>query len=166
MTGSSADFTARLDSVATRLQAQVAADFPADARTSPDPPTGERWVAGQVWAHLAEFIPYWIDQAELVIGGHGSGEPVPFGRTKSDPGRLAAIERDRHADQRRLGDSVLGDISTLRAFLAGIDSDAWSARGLHPTLGEMDLSRLVEEFLVGHLEQHADQLDQLATQPA
>ena len=165
MTGPSSDFAARLDAVEKRLAAHVVADFPAGARTSPDPPTGERWEAGQVWAHLAEFIPYWIDQAQLLLDQEQGRDPVPFGRTKSDPGRLAAIESDRHSSQRRLGESVLGDIGLLRAFLVGLDDNAWSACGTHPTLGVMDLKDFVEEFLVGHLEQHADQLDELVTKP-
>ncbi len=154
------EFTSRLDAAEERLRAHAARDFPADALTSPDPPTGERWEAGQVWAHVAEFIPYWIAEATLVVDG-GSEEPVPFGRTKSDPGRLAAIERDRSTDQGRLWHRTARDIVTLRGFLAGLDSTAWGARGLHPTLGEMDLAHIVDEFLVGHLEQHATQLDQL-----
>ncbi|MDQ6846534.1 MAG: DinB family protein [Candidatus Dormibacteraeota bacterium] len=154
------EFTSRLDAAEERLRAHAARDFPADALTSPDPPTGERWEAGQVWAHVAEFIPYWLGEAALVVE-QGGVQPVPFGRTKSDPGRIAAIERDRSIDQARLWHRTAGDIASLRAFLDGLGED-WSTRGLHPTLGEMDLSQIIDEFLVGHLEQHAGQLDQLA----
>jgi hypothetical protein len=162
MSSPAEDFTRRLDSVEERLRDHAARDFPDDALTAPDPPTGERWEAGQVWAHVAEFIPYWLGEAALVIES-GRTEPVPFGRTKSDPGRIAAIERDRSTDQSRLWHRAARDIGTLRTFLTGVDASAWSARGLHPTLGEMDLAQIVDEFLVGHLEQHANQLDQLSS---
>ncbi len=33
--------------------------------------------------------------------------------------------------------------------------------GAHPRLGDMPLAQIVEEFVVGHLEEHADQLDLL-----
>jgi hypothetical protein len=155
------EFTRRLDRVDERLREHAARAFPGDALTTPDPPTGERWEAGQVWAHVAEFIPYWLGEAALVIET-GGDEPVPFGRTKSDPGRVAAIERDRSTDQSRLWDRTDRDIVALREFLTGLDDSAWRARGLHPTLGEMDLGHIVDEFLVGHLEQHASQLDKLA----
>src|SRR5919198_752694 len=63
--------------------------------TSPDPPTGERWEWGQVWAHLSEFCPYWMGQVRLVLESPQSEDPMPFGRVKSDPARVAAIEADR-----------------------------------------------------------------------
>ncbi len=154
------DFTARLDGAEERLRAHAARAFPHDVLTAPDPPSGERWEAGQVWAHVAEFIPYWLGEAALVVDG-GRQQPVPFGRTKSDPGRLAAIERDRSTDQGRLWQRTSRDIGSLRAFLSGLGETVWTARGLHPTLGEMDLAHIVDEFLVGHLEQHANQLDEL-----
>lgn len=160
MNSTAHDFQRRLDSVEERLREHAVQDFPADALTAPDPPTGERWEAGQVWAHVAEFIPYWLGEATLVIE-RGADEPVAFGRTKSDPARIAAIERDRSTDRVRLWNRITADIAGLRAFLAELDDSAWSARGLHPTLGEMDLAAIVDEFLVGHLEQHEAQLDQL-----
>lgn len=161
MSSPAQEFLRRLDRVEERLRAHATRDFASDALTAPDPPTGERWEVGQVWAHLAEFIPYWLGEAALVIE-RGRDQPEPFGRTKSDPRRIAAIERDRSTDRVRLWRRTAGDVATLRGFLAGLDDAAWAARGLHPTLGEMHLSHLLDEFLVGHLEQHAAQLDQLA----
>lgn len=152
----------RLGAVEGRLRAHAVRDFPADALTAPDPPTGERWEAGQVWAHIAEFIPYWLGEARHVIED-GAREPASFGRTKSDPGRIAGIERDRRTDRGALWNRIEADLGTLRAFLLGVTVSAWNARGRHPTLGDMDLSAIVQEFLVGHLEQHADQLDGLAS---
>jgi hypothetical protein len=128
--------------------------------TPPDPMTGERWDAGQVWAHLGEFIPYWIAQAERVLAA-GSADPVPFGRTKANPERLAAIERDRHRAPTALWHDLREDLSDLRAFLSSVNERGWQVRGLHPTLGVMPVSRIVEEFLIGHLEDHAAQLEGL-----
>jgi hypothetical protein len=160
MTDPATDFLRRLDAVEGRLAAHAGVEIAPDALTAPDPPTGERWEAGQVWAHLAEFIPYWLGEAEQVAE-RGRHESVAFGRTKSDPVRLAAIERDRDRDRRLLWNRIAGDIAGLRAFLSVLEPSAWAARGIHSTRGEMDLSGIVEEFLVGHLEQHADQLDGL-----
>jgi hypothetical protein len=162
MTDPAVEFLRRLDAVESRLQTHAGAEIAPDALTAPDPPTGERWEAGQVWAHVAEFVPYWLGEAEQVVE-HGRQEPVGFGRTKSDPARLTAIERDRDRDRRLLWNRVAGDIAGLRAFLSGLEPPAWAARGTHSTLGEMDLSGIIDEFLVGHLEQHADQLDGLVT---
>ena len=63
------DFVARLDDVEKRLGAHVAAAVPT-ALTEPDPDGTERWEAGQVWSHMAEFVPYWKGQVESVIGGY------------------------------------------------------------------------------------------------
>ena len=49
-------------------------------------------IAARSGRTLSEFIPYWIVQAGPVLRGQASGEPVPFGRTKSDP---RAHRRDR-----------------------------------------------------------------------
>ncbi|MGH7721969.1 MAG: DinB family protein [Candidatus Dormibacteria bacterium] len=160
MTDPASDFVERVDAVNDRLGVLVAREAPPGVLTSPDPPSGERWEAGQVRAHLAEFVPYWLGELALVVE-RGMAEPAPFGRTKSDPARIAAIERDRRADRLALWTRIAADIAGLRAFLLGLDAGAWEARGRHPTLGEMDLTRIVDEFLVGHLEQHALQLEEL-----
>jgi hypothetical protein len=153
-------YVRRLDAVEERLASHVNDDVRSDALTSADAGSGERWERGQVWAHLAEFVPYWIDQARMVIAAADAG-PVAFGRTKRDEGRIAAIERDRDQPVSVLWSEAHGDIEELRTFLLGLDDTAWDARGLHPTLGVMPMERIVEEFLVGHLEEHADQLDEL-----
>ncbi|HZS13383.1 MAG TPA: hypothetical protein VFC09_02185 [Candidatus Dormibacteraeota bacterium] len=156
------DFLQRLDAVERRLaeHAQRDAGSAGGRRTDPDPPTGETWEWGQVWAHLAEFLPYWLAQAREVIAAY-HGEPVPFGRTKADAGRISAIERDRNQAVRSLWQRTRDGIGATRAFLRDVPDAGWAARGLHSTLGVMPLPRIVDEFMVGHLEQHAAQLDGL-----
>jgi hypothetical protein len=40
--------------------------------------------------------------------------------------------------------------------------EGWDqAVGQHPRLGQVETSRIIEEFLVGHLEEHAEQLESL-----
>jgi hypothetical protein len=151
----------RLDVVESRLAASAAMLPPPGSLSEPDARSGERWEAGQIWAHIAEFVPYWIDQARTVIGGSDS-QTVPFGRTHSDPQRLAAIERDRGQPVKVLWSDAHGGIETLRRFLTLLEPGALEARGLHATRGAMSVARLLDEFLVGHLEEHADQLDALA----
>ncbi|MFZ0181247.1 MAG: hypothetical protein WAL84_15475 [Candidatus Dormiibacterota bacterium] len=159
-------YLARLDAVEARLAAAAATEPPPGALTGADPDSGERWDRGQVWAHLAEFIPYWIVQAGPVLQRQLSEAPVPFGRTKGDPERIGAIERDRREPVSVLWASARADIASLRAFLGSIEPNQWKVRGLHPTLGEMTVDELVEMFLVGHLEQHADQLERMGSDSA
>jgi hypothetical protein len=159
-----AEFLQRLDAVERRLAAHAQRDTTvAEGRhTDPDPPTGETWEWGQVWAHLGEFLPYWLVQATDVVSRY-SGEPVPFGRVKSDPERVAAIARDRNGQVRALWRRTDDGIAAVRVFLAELNDDAWTARGVHQTLGVMSLAQIVDEFMVGHLEQHAAQLDGLSS---
>jgi hypothetical protein len=159
------EFLERLDLVEARLAAAAAIEPTPGALTDADPTSGERWDRGQVWAHLAEFIPYWIEQTRPVIPGQPSGAPMRFGRTRNDPERIGAIERDRREPVTELWTATREHIALLRIFLAELSPEQWDAVGLHPTRGPMSVSEITEEFLVGHLEQHADQLEGLSRAP-
>ena len=157
-----ATYADRLRRVEHRLREHAARPLPS-ALTEPDPGATERWEAGQVWAHLAEFPAYWLDQVRRLLAARADGATgaIPFGRTKADAGRIAAIERERHTDPAELLRRATADLADVSATLSALPADAWEAVGLHPTLGEMPLPRIVERFIIGHLEEHADQLDGL-----
>jgi hypothetical protein len=152
--GSGAGRAERLLAAAGRIRASAVV-LPDDALTDPDPDSGERWDRGQVLAHVAEMLPYWVEQAELVA----AGDQVPFGRTRSDPRRVAAIERDRREDPSRLLDRVDDGLGVVVALLERLDDDALARSGRHQVLGEMTVAAIIDRFLVDHLEEHADQLD-------
>ena len=152
-------FEAQLDHVIPRLREHALRPAP-EGLTDPDEPTGERWEAGQAWAHLAEFIPYWLGQFDGVLSAH-SDEPVPFGRVKTDAVRTEPIERDRHVPIEELWHRMEGQLEDVRAFLRRLTPEDWSRRGLHKTLGPMDMRTMMQRFIVGHLKEHADQLDGL-----
>jgi hypothetical protein len=144
----------RLVAAAGRIRA-AAPRLPDDALTDPDPGTGERWDRGQVLAHVAEMLPYWAQQVELVA----AGDQVPFGRLTSNPERLAAIERDRREDPSRLLDRLDEGLGVVLALLDRLDDADLARSGRHQTLGEMTVAAIVDRFLVDHLEEHADQLE-------
>ena len=152
---------ARLADAEHRLVEHAASPLPAGL-ADPDPGAEERWEAGQIWAHLAEFPAYWLAQAQRVVA-QPTHPPVPFGRVKTDAGRLEAIERDRHTDPAALLERVRASLAEVTDAARSWDTDTWRLRGMHPTLGEMTIERLVERFIVDHLEEHADQLDALAS---
>lgn len=155
---------ARLQRAARRLEAHAA--HPGHAGlTDPDPGGSERWEAGQVWAHLAEFPGYWLEQVRGVIAA-GPRAPVPFGRTKTDAGRLAAIERERRTAPIDLFERARSGIDDVSEVLRGLPASAWKRVGEHPTLGPMSVEQIMERFVVAHLEEHADQLDLLAGRSA
>jgi hypothetical protein len=152
---------ARMADAERRLAEHAAAPLPAGL-SDPDPGATERWEAGQVWAHLAEFPDYWLGQARTIISA-ATDEPVPFGRIKTDPDRVAAVERDRHTDPGALLRRVRDSLAEISDAVRGWSEDDWARRGLHPTLGELGMERIVERFIVSHLEEHATQLDGLAS---
>jgi hypothetical protein len=161
VTGQLEGYLARLDALGPDLRRAVAAGAADGALTDPDPGGEERWDAGQVWAHLAEFVPYWLVEGRKVLD-RGNAEPVPFGRVKTDAGRIAAIEDRRREPAGVLAGKVAADVEALRGFLAEVDAAAgWERRGVHSRLGEMPITHIVEEFLVGHVEEHVRQLEAL-----
>ncbi len=149
----------RLNAVVRRLRNHLDVAHP--ARTDPVPGEDETWDANQVWAHVAEFGDYWLDQLAAVLDAR-SDAPVPFGRTRRDAGRIAAIEAGRHTDPAVHFARVVRSAERLAALLAGMSRSEWAARGEHATLGVMDLPAQLAHFHVGHYEEHADQLDSIA----
>jgi hypothetical protein len=144
----------RLQAAAGRIRASALV-LPEEALTDPDPDSGERWDRGQVLAHVAEMLPYWAQQAELIA----SGRQAEFGRVSSDPDRIAAIERDRREDPGRLLGRVDEGVAVVLALVDGLDDQALARTGRHQTLGDMTVAEIVDRFAVAHLEEHADQLD-------
>jgi hypothetical protein len=157
------DLLARMAVAEGRLAAF--AENPPPGLTDADPATGERWDAGQAWAHVAEFVPYWQSEIERVLAGRGIGR-VPFGRTTEDPGRVGAIETGRHEPPTEQMARLAGALMFLRRYLARLSEEQWSTRGLHERRGEMTVAEILDRFVVSHLEEHADQLEKLAADSA
>jgi hypothetical protein len=154
------EFLARIDMAEERLETLAATDPAPGGLTPPDPPSGERWDWGQVWAHLAEFVPYWMGEVRMVLSSDAP-RPVSFGRTKADPGRIDAIDRDRAVPASELMARIAGHLAELRQTTRALGDEDWDIVARHPSLGEMTIGEIFEEFLVGHLEQHVDQLEGL-----
>ena len=154
---------ARMQAAEARLAAHAAAERPGLTRA--DEATGERWERGQVFAHLAEFPTYWVGQIRAILAARVAGEPepIPFGRTKTDPGRLGSIEARRGDDPLGLLTDVGSGISAATGLCRSLTLEDWQTCGRHPTLGSMTVAQIVSRFLVDHLEEHAAQLDELAT---
>ncbi|HTW06071.1 MAG TPA: hypothetical protein VME46_01075, partial [Acidimicrobiales bacterium] len=143
--GLAAPWLERLDAVVARLEA-IARAGPRPGFTDPDPGCVERWDDTQVWAHLGEFVGYWVDQLLLVTGAATVGvrELAPFGRTKSDVARRAAVAAARREEIDGYLGTMTRSCDRLRLVLARLDGTAWSAEGLHPTLGAMGVPAILD----------------------
>ena len=150
----------RLRAVEDRL-ARLARVVPASGLTEPDQASGERWDWGQVWAHVAEFPAYWTAQIRAVLSTAPDGEPPPFGRVKSDPARIGAIERDRGLAASELMNRLRPQLEEVRRLVRALTPDDLARKVTHSTLGVLGMDRVLEEFVIGHLEEHAEQLESL-----
>ena len=161
LAGKVQDALDRLDHAEDRLR-EHAERGAVEGLTDPDPPSGEQWDVGQVWAHLAEFGSYWLVEFRSIIEA-ASDQPVAFGRTKKDPHRIAMIEQNRDQPIAAQLEIVVADIAALRAQLSELTTQDWGRRGRHETLGDMDLWTFLDHFSIGHYHEHADQLDGLGS---
>lgn len=114
------------------------------------------WGPKEVLAHTAEMLGYWPVQIDHILAG--GPEPVPFGRVSTDPERIERIGRDRELPTAELFARVATEAGRLAPRIRSLSATDAARRGLHPRLGEMTVGRIVDRFLVGHLEDHVEQL--------
>ena len=146
---------------ALRPGVEAGAPWPRSAQFGVEPEAS--WMPPELLAHVAEMLPYWLDQVERIIDGYP--EPVPFGRVQSDDARIAAIGRDRDLPVTELYRRIAAGMDVVTTRLGSLDTLAAEKRGTHPTLGEMHLADVVARMLAGHLEEHVTQLDRMVGGP-
>jgi hypothetical protein len=137
---------------ATHLQLQQ--DAAAVQLDAPIHPRQGEWSAGDVLAHVPEFLRYWVGEVERLKKQPGTA----FGRSKQDPARVAWV-----ADRGTLPlpaliedlDSAVDDAVALVASLTDADLQQ---TGVHFHRGPMTVLDVVVTFLVEHLEEHRLQL--------
>jgi hypothetical protein len=117
------------------------------------------WGPKEVLAHVAEMVPYWMGQIEAVLAAPSDG--VPFGRVATDPDRIDRIGRDRALAAGELFDRIDRSLADVVGLLKRLDGASRARRGTHPRLGEMTTEGIVERFIVGHLEEHVRQLEEI-----
>jgi hypothetical protein len=118
------------------------------------------WGPGEVLAHVAEMLPFWLGEMERVIDGGGQAS-VPFGRLADDPVRIGILGRDRSLPLRVLFARVDAGYEGWAERLLTLTDAERSRSGVHPRLGEMEASAIVERFVLGHGEEHIAQLTEL-----
>jgi hypothetical protein len=128
------------------------------------PPTPGEWSVAELAAHSAEIYGYWARQFDFVRANPGK----PFGRTASDPDRIAFVQQ--HKDD-AVGDLVarinVGCAEAATALRAYSDDEWRTVTGLHAARGLMDMDFMSNLFLAGHAEEHLEQLDKtLAALPS
>ncbi len=134
-----------------RLRALLPASL--DGEPPADPRTGERWDRLNILGHMSEFPTFWADE---LSGAIASG--AEFGRRPGSTNRQDAVD----------GGAALGETSLKRRVARGIESVLALLVKVQPTdldrtinmrgRGEVTVRWALESLLVGHLEEHCDQL--------
>ena len=150
---------ARLDEAESRLGRLAQAPI-RSGLSEPDPGGDERWDAGQVWAHLAEFPAYWLGEAQHIVAAP-PGKPVRFGRGTDTPVRTEPIEADRHRPVAELWAECQAGITSVRTFAATASDADWTRLGEHVTKGPIAAGFVLEAFVGVHILEHAAQLEGL-----
>ena len=123
------------------------------------------WGPREVLAHLAEMLPFWLGEIELVLaesGRAGDGaDPPSFGRTEADPLRVEVIGRDRMFPARELIDRVDVEGARVARRLRTLDEREAATVGRHVTRGDLTVREMAERFLVTHIEGHVTQLREI-----
>jgi hypothetical protein len=139
---------------ASRSGVEAGAPWPASPNFGHEPES--TWNPPELLAHVAEMLPYWMDQIERILEGYP--EPVPFGRVATDEERIAAIGRERARPVGELFDRVATGALAAADRLRGLSDQQLERRGTHPTLGEMSVAAVAERMFIRHLGEHAEQL--------
>jgi hypothetical protein len=124
------------------------------------------WGPKEVLAHVAEMLTYWPEQIEAILATAPAKDPVPFGRTAADANRIGRIGRDRSLAAGELFDGIDAAAAAFAERAAAYDDGQLGRRGLHVRLGAMTIPAIVERFIVGHLEEHVTQLDEIVAKGA
>jgi hypothetical protein len=124
------------------------------------------WGPKEVLAHVAEMLTYWPAQIEAILAASPGADPVPFGRVASDTNRIERVGRDRSLAAAELFGRIDAAAVAVRSRAGALTDGELARLGLHPRLGEMTIPAIVERFIVGHLEEHVVQLDEIVAKRA
>jgi hypothetical protein len=162
-----------MDEVTGRLEAALDAMSevgPSVIAGEPWPPAKEvgpgpesSWGPKEVLAHVAEMLPFWMGEIELIVDAsavtaEGNVEPPAFGRLEADELRVAVIDRDRVFPSRELLARIEVEGRRVLRRLRELDAREAETLGRHPTRGDMTVTEIAERLITGHLEGHVTQL--------
>jgi hypothetical protein len=142
--------------LAPRVMAREPWPLAEDYGTGPEASWGPR----EVLAHVEEMLPFWLGEMERLIDEDGDAPP-PFGRMADDAVRLGIIDRDRRLPLRVLFQRVDDGLRAWEHRLPTLTDEERGKIGVHPRLGEMPASAILDRFITGHAEDHIGQLNDI-----
>ena len=123
----------------------------------PDPETGESWHRGNVLGHMSEMLPLWTDQ----IRRAAAGSPK-MGRNEEEAAkRREGIDHGNAAGEAELKRAVDRGIEGALKLLEKLTPEDLERRvvfGNREGQREARIGELLQMLVVGHVEEHVDQL--------
>lgn len=153
-----ADRIERAAEAMTELGPQLAAGEPWPLSDVVGPGPESSWGPREVLAHVAEMLPYWMAEIELILDAGGGSEPPGFGRLEADDLRVAIIGRDRRFPARELLGRVEVEARRVARRFRGLTEADAASLGRHVTRGDLAVRDIAEGLMTGHLEGHVTQL--------
>ena len=157
-----------LDIVALRERLKAARERLARLPTSkplragpPDPSTGESWHRGNVLGHVNEMLPYWTDQIRRAAAGSGKVGRNEAGAAKRREG-IDHGDAAGEAELKRAVDKGIGGALKLMEKLSPQDLDRTVVFRNREGEHQARIGELLQMLVVGHLEEHVEQLGDLA----
>ena len=118
-----------------------------------NPETGEAWDRVHVLGHVAEMLPFWTRQLRQALRG------APIGRDDDDRlKRQAAVDGSHGRKEAALRKSIDVSCGRLVSLLERLRDDDLRRPLRRVQGGEITLADALEQFLVGHLEEHLEQV--------
>jgi hypothetical protein len=122
----------------------------------PDPKTGERWDRLNVLGHTAEVLEFWSAEIPRAVA---AGDVV--GRQPGSAGRMEGIEGGRLIGEEKLRERIEAGTETAIACLGNFKDEQLDHMVETRNQGTIPLRRALEIYVVGHLEEHVNQLTEL-----
>jgi hypothetical protein len=166
--GAMQDLADRLDAAAAAIAAMGPAivsgePWPLTETYGPGPES--EWGPREVLAHVAEMLPYWLGEIEVIVdagvgpaGSQAGMEAPAFGRIEDDPVRVQIIGRDRSFPARDLLSRIDSEARRVTTRFRAIRENEAQFVGHHVTRGDLTISEIAERLIVGHIEGHVTQL--------
>lgn len=121
-----------------------------------NPASEDEWSAMQILGHTLEIIPYWLNHCRTIIAS--TSAPPHFGRALDAPERLEGIERGASGDPDEIMRQIKDEVQVATKAIRGMSETERNKKGIHSRRGEMNVTDVIEVFIVAHAEEHLAQV--------
>ena len=127
------------------------------ARLAVQPVSGG-WTPLEDLAHVAEMLGYWSGEIDRFQRQPGAS----FGRVASNPDRIRFIEAHAHDSPDQMAALLESGYGAALALLRRLRPADLETTGQHVKFGPQTVHQAIQEWLIDHLAEHAEQLKVIA----